>query len=166
MDVPHLLAQWQQQLVAHTPLPTALCAIGLLLLLVPKLRRVVFDVLETVIATFLLLVLIIVVLGLPFGELPEAVHQLQVFIICSSCRQLCAAVRRYTEQTTCLVTLPCGLCSTLTLCALCRCVLCLAAAASYIAFKGVVFTLRSISSSLPHLFDFVSVAAQQVSQHA
>lgn len=65
MDVPQLLAQ---HLVAHSPLPTALCATGVFLLLVPKLRRIVFDVLETVIATFLLLVLIIVVLGLPFGE--------------------------------------------------------------------------------------------------
>lgn len=57
----------QQLLTGGPALPTVLCASGLLLL-VPSLRRVTFDVLETIIASFLLLVLVTVVLGLPFGE--------------------------------------------------------------------------------------------------
>jgi hypothetical protein len=66
MGVADIIPQWQQQSAAS--LPTAFIATGVLLLLVPKLRLFVLDALETVIATFLLLILIGAVLGLPFGE--------------------------------------------------------------------------------------------------
>lgn len=63
------LAQQLAQQGAIPSLPSVLIGLGLILLLLPKLRRIVWDVLETVVATLLLLVLITVVLGLPFGEL-------------------------------------------------------------------------------------------------
>lgn len=93
----------QQLLTAGPALPTVLCASGLLLL-VPSLRRVTFDVLETIIASFLLLVLVTVVLGLPF-------------------------------------------------------------AATYIGYKGVLFALRSVTGSLPHLQDALSLTQQAITQH-
>jgi hypothetical protein len=72
METAQLL--WQQ-VTDYSTLPTALLATGILvLLLVPKLRRIVHDILETVIASLLLLVLILVVLGLPFGESCVLLH--------------------------------------------------------------------------------------------
>lgn len=70
MDISAIIMQWQQQQQQQSAasLPTAFIATGVLLLLVPKLRHFVFNALETVIATFLLLVLIGAVLGLPFGK--------------------------------------------------------------------------------------------------
>lgn len=68
MGISDIILQWQQEPAAS--LPTAFIATGVLLLLVPKLRQFVLDALETVIATFLLLVLIGAVLGLPFGKHP------------------------------------------------------------------------------------------------
>lgn len=48
---------------------TAAAGLALLALLLPsKLRRLAWDVVETVLASLLLLVLVGVVLGLPFGE--------------------------------------------------------------------------------------------------
>lgn len=104
MEFNQLLWQWQQQLSAGElfTLPHVFLLLGLVLLLLPKLRRIVWDVLETVIASLLLLVLVVVVLGLPF-------------------------------------------------------------AATYLTFKGVAFTLRSISDNLPHLHDMLSLT---VTQHA
>ena len=60
--------QAAQLLQQGTSLPTALIGLGLVLLLLPKLRRIMWDCLETVIASLLLLVLVTAVLGLPFGE--------------------------------------------------------------------------------------------------
>lgn len=75
----HLVGQWwqqqQQQMAGSwavgtltTPLPWTLLAVLAVVLLVPRLRHAVLDLVETVVASFLLLVLITVVLGLPFGE--------------------------------------------------------------------------------------------------
>lgn len=61
------LEQWQLVSVTH-PLPAALLGVGLVVLMLPKLRHVVFQVLETIVASLLLAVLVVVVLGLPFGE--------------------------------------------------------------------------------------------------
>jgi hypothetical protein len=72
METAQLL--WQQ-VAGFSTLPTGLLATGILVLLVPKLRRIVHDVLETIIASFLLLVLIVVVLGLPFGKHSRRVLQ-------------------------------------------------------------------------------------------
>lgn len=54
---------------AETPgLPTLLIGGGVVLLLLPRLRQAVFDTVETVLASLLLVVLIAAVVGLPFGE--------------------------------------------------------------------------------------------------
>jgi hypothetical protein len=80
MGISDVILQWQQQPAAT--LPTAFIATGVLLLLVPKLRQFVFDALETVIATFLLLVLIGAVLGLPFGK-----HHVPSLLSAAMCSQ-------------------------------------------------------------------------------
>lgn len=55
---------WQSQ----PTLPAVLIGSASVLLLAPRLRQTILDVLETIIASLLLVVLIVVVLGLPFGE--------------------------------------------------------------------------------------------------
>lgn len=160
METAQLL--WQQ-VAGFSTLPTALLATGILVLLVPKLRRIVHDVLETIIASFLLLVLILVVLGLPFGEHSSHVH----------CTWLSTAWWQPAWQASLLllwhtfhlshVLVPINMPSQC--CGAARMLLC-PAAATYIAFKGVVFTLRSITGSLPYLHNLVTVAIQHVTQHA
>jgi hypothetical protein len=49
---------------------------------------------------------------------------------------------------------------------LCCLLLLCPAAATYIAFKGMVFTLRSISGTLPYLHNLLSVTLQHVTQQA
>lgn len=49
-------------------LSTAVLALVLVIVLIPKLRTLVWDAVETVLASLLLVVLVAVVLGLPFGE--------------------------------------------------------------------------------------------------
>ncbi len=64
-----LLEQMRTLWQAQPNLPTLLIGSGLILLLAPsRLRQNIMDVAETIIASLLLLVLIVVVLGLPFGE--------------------------------------------------------------------------------------------------
>lgn len=47
---------------------TAMLATMVVILLIPKLRKLVWDIVETILASALLLLLILMVLGLPFGE--------------------------------------------------------------------------------------------------
>lgn len=55
--------------VVYTTLVTlVLCNLLGVLVLLPKGRRVIWDVLETILAILLIIALLIVILGLPFGE--------------------------------------------------------------------------------------------------
>lgn len=85
MQLADFLDEWYQQLAAGSTLPTALVAVGLLVLLVPVLRRLVFDMLETIVASLLLLVLVVVVLGLPFGKLSSSL--LALALVCVLMRE-------------------------------------------------------------------------------
>lgn len=47
---------------------SAILATALVMLLVPRLRKLVWDTMETILASLLLVLLVLVVLGLPFGK--------------------------------------------------------------------------------------------------
>lgn len=161
---------WQSQ----PTLPAVLIGSASVLLLAPRLRQTILDVLETIIASLLLVVLIVVVLGLPFGEhlrpfgpqssspittvllfvsphssaamLHCTVAMLQPFTLLTNHTSIaCDAWRTSLPTLRCVVTPP-------------------HAAAIYIAFKGVMFTLRSITG-MTYLHDLVSLTAQAVARH-
>jgi hypothetical protein len=166
---------WQSQ----PTLPAVLIVSASVLLLAPRLRQFILDVLETIIASLFLVVLIVVVLGLPFGEHSRRFSGSTPCLLSPQSLPLsfhCTAA--ITWLPCCTALLPCCnplLCSPINTRIACdawrtslptlRCVVTPPhAAAIYIAFKGVMFTLRSITG-MTYLHDLVSLTAQAVARH-
>lgn len=59
------LQAWE---VLQTPFGAACLGPIICVLLIPRLRKITWDVVETVLASLLLVALVLMVLGLPFGE--------------------------------------------------------------------------------------------------
>jgi hypothetical protein len=162
---------WQSQ----PTLPAVLIGSASVLLLAPRLRQTILDVLETIIASLFLVVLIVVVLGLPFGEQPGPFRGPSPRLLSP---QSCCSFLSIALLPCCTALLPCCnplLCSPnqqpyvpvtpdASLPTLCCDVAPPHAAAIYIAFKGVMFTLRSITG-MTYLHDLVSLTAQAVARH-